>query len=90
MNIINTNQDAERPEPFSTIQELLAEHSEADILSAISDAAEFESEDEQVPLPHRLKSARLHLELEQLLDRMADFEEVIEGQSEVTDPRGNN
>jgi hypothetical protein len=93
MNIINTDQDPERPEPFSTILELLAEHSEADVLSAISDAAEFESEDEEVPSSQRLKSARLHLELEQLLDRMADFEEVVEGpeaQSEVTDPRGDN
>jgi hypothetical protein len=93
MNIINNDQDPERPEPFATILDLLVEHSEADVLQAISDAAELESEDEELPSSLRVKAARLHLELEQLLERMADFEEVVEGQeaqSEATDPRGNN
>jgi hypothetical protein len=67
----------ERPEPFATILDLLSEHSEEEILAAISDAAEFEAEDEETCSTCRIRSARLHLELDQLLDRMDDFEQII-------------
>lgn len=67
----------EPDEPFNTVLNLLAEHSELEILSAISDAALFSSEDKELCLSYRLISAKLHSELEELLNRMADFEELI-------------
>jgi hypothetical protein len=95
MNIItesNDNQNTdERPEPFATILDLLSEHSEGEILAAISDAAEFEAEDEETCSTCRVRSARLHLELDQLLDRMSDFEDAVMGMGGEADqdPEGS-
>jgi hypothetical protein len=89
MNIITEFKEnqapEERPEPFATILDLLSEHSEEEILSAISNAAEFEAEDEETCSTCRIRSARLHLELDQLLDRMDDFERMIK-----PDPASND
>jgi hypothetical protein len=57
--------------------DLLADYTEGGILRALSDNAEFEAEDEETCSACRIRSARLHLELDQLLDRMDDFEEAI-------------
>jgi hypothetical protein len=48
-----------------------------EILAALSDAALFESEDNYVKPRHRTMAARLHLELEQLLERMSELEEYL-------------
>ena len=77
MNLINNpdNDMDDRPEPFATVLDLLEEHTEADVLSALSDAAQFDSENQELDSLDRLKAERLHLELEQLLERMDQFEQ---------------
>ena len=72
------HQDTERPEPFATVLDLLEEYSEGKVLSAISRVARFDSEDNEVSACCRAKSARLHLELKQLLDRMSEFEDLVD------------
>jgi hypothetical protein len=72
MNIVPTYQEAERPEPFATILEMLGEHPVTEVLEAIADNAQFESEDEENCADYRKYNARLALELNQLLERMAD------------------
>jgi hypothetical protein len=67
----------DRSEPFATVSELIAEHSELEILSAISDAALFDSEESENCLSCRLIAAKFHSELEDLLNRMGDFEELV-------------
>ena len=72
MNINDSQQDPDRPEPFSTILDLRCEHSAEEILEAISESALFDSEDEECFRLFRAEAALLHLELERLLGRMAD------------------
>ena len=67
----------DRPEPFMSVLELLNEYTNGEILEALSDAALFESENDYVKPRHRTMAARLHLELEQLLERMSELEEYL-------------
>jgi hypothetical protein len=74
--------DQGRPEPFATILELLPDHGKQEVLHAIAEAALYDSEDQEIFHDCRLKHARLHLELEQLLERMSQFEEALEEASD--------
>ena len=63
-----------RPEPFATVLDLLSEYPETELLEAIADNAQFDSEDEKNCADCRKFNARLALELNQLLERMADYD----------------
>jgi hypothetical protein len=79
----------ERSEPFSTVHELVGEHGIDQVLDALAGLAPLMSKDEANYLDrHRKQFARLHLELEQLPERMTDFRDVIETGSD--DPTGLN
>jgi hypothetical protein len=67
----------ERPEPFATMLDLYREHGSPDILDALKDIAELESEDEDNCPACRLMMARLHMELTQLHQRMYSFQETL-------------
>jgi hypothetical protein len=79
MNIIEQHKDEEqRPEPFATINELIAEYGNGEVLEAIAENAEYDSQDVEACSRCREKGARLSLEIYQLLERMADFEETLD------------
>jgi hypothetical protein len=73
MNITPEIAQDDRPQPFATLCELVDEHGIEQVLEALADNAQFDSEDEDACACCRSKSARLALELNQLLERMADI-----------------
>ena len=77
MQLMDTNDD--RPEPYVTVLDLINEYGYYAVLEAVSDEAQFETEEdnEDTCLNCRKRAARIHLELEQLLDRMDGFDDVI-------------
>lgn len=85
MNLLmDTNETTtERPEPFATVLDLIAEHGEMEVLGSIADKALFDSEDKEHCPYHRKLAARLNLELEQLLERMARFEDALKDERDV-------
>ncbi|MGA8657657.1 MAG: hypothetical protein WB586_16045 [Chthoniobacterales bacterium] len=68
----------DRPEPFATILELIEEHGREALLQSIADAAFFDSVTSWRSDACRAKCAWLYPELEQLLERMRQFEDALE------------
>jgi hypothetical protein len=66
------------PEPFGTVLDLINRYDIDTVIEALSMHAEFEAEDEQLDLYHRLIAGRRYLELEQLTERQIHFEEILD------------
>ena len=67
-------QEAERPEPFATLLDLLGEYDIEEILEDLSYAAKLASEDEGWCANCRAKAEWLHLEIDQLFRNLERFE----------------
>jgi hypothetical protein len=73
---MSTNED--RPDLFTSVLELIGDHGTDAILEALAMHSEFESQDGDVCIRCRLISGWLHLELEQLEERMIHFEDALD------------
>ena len=78
MNLTIQKEDGSgRLEPFSTIMDLVAKHGKYAVIEDLASLAQFDSEDEEGWWRERVQDARLSLELNQLLERMAQFERSL-------------
>jgi|ERR1700741_3264815 hypothetical protein len=66
------------PEPFGTVLDLIHRYNIDTVIEALSMHAEFESQDDELDLYHRLLAGRRYLELEQLTERQIHYEEMID------------
>jgi len=81
------NSDDQGPELFAIIsEELLPLYGEREVLHAIAESALYDSEDQEFRYDDRIRSARLHLELEQLLERMNQFEDALNASEDAATP----
>lgn len=77
------------PEPFGTVLDLIHRYNIDTVIEALSMHAEFESQDDELDLYHRLLAGRRYLELEQMSERLIHFEEIVDNlilpEAEVTE-----
>jgi hypothetical protein len=86
-----TNSDDQgRPEPFATILELIGEYGAPALLDSISDVALFDSENEENCHDCRALAAQLHLELEELQERMRQFKDALNAKTQAAPQEGGN